>query len=713
MPGQIADLRAKVSIDGAEQAKKDLKELKGGSGAGGNGVLDLASSFKTGLGAVSGFITGFVGFKVASDALGLVKDQLLDVLQAGMDQQKVQAQTAAVIKSTGGAAHLTAAQIGEMADKLAGMSGISDDTIQASENLLLTFRAIGRDTFPVATQAILDMSVAMHEDLQSATIQVGKALQDPIHGVTTLQRVGVQLSQGQKDLITHFMATGQAAKAQSVILDELNKEFGGSAKAAGETLPGQLAILNVKFDQAKEKIGLAVIPIIQKLIDKYLMPLADWLGAHLPAAIDTLTGFIDNTLLPAINGLMNSPFVKTIEGWAQALADKLAPQLGDSGLAGHVATARDRVASLNTHVDTTGKNMSGEFVDRVQKAIDRIDGMTNSLGGETPDGKGLNPAVLRINANLTKTEKAQDALTGSQAKAAEKTQFLGGVFDGLGQAVGGALGAIGNFAAGISERFGPALPAIQQILASIQSDFSLFGEGVHNVWDGLWAVLSAPVRAAFTGVQTIIFVALDLLAGRWDKAGEDARAGFGKMFGIVQDSLAGIGRIIIGFGQMLLGWIAAPFLQLWKNTQPLLEGFKNDFINWWNNLGPNLKHTIDNWGHMIQDYINDHMPKFPGISLPGGFPGRASGGSISGDFIGAERGMELLVTPGVYHAPPGSYVYNNQQTQQLLSGGGASGRGGLGGNNYTYNIYPQQAMIDTAELARIQRRRDLLLGMRS
>src|SRR6185312_14195824 len=244
-------------------------------------------------------------------------------------------QTAAVIKSTGGAAHISAQQVADLADQLAQMSGISNDTIEGSENLLLTFRAIGSQTFPIATKAILDMSVAMHEDLQSATIQVGKALQDPIHGVTTLQRVGVQLTDSQKALIKQFMDTGQSAKAQAVILDELNKEFGGSAEAAGKTLPGQLAILNEKWDEAKQKIGMAVIPILQQLLAQYVMPLADWLGKILPTAIQSTTDFLNNQLIPAVQAVMASPFVTTIEGWAQSIATKLDPQLGDAGLAGH------------------------------------------------------------------------------------------------------------------------------------------------------------------------------------------------------------------------------------------------------------------------------------------------------------------------------------------------------------------------------------------
>lgn len=711
----ISDLRAKISIDGAAQAKKDIADLKGkaGGGASGGGILGLAEGFKTGLGAVTGFITGFTGFKIAEDALGAVKDQLLDVLQAGMDQQKVQAQTAAVIKSTGGAAHVTAAQVGELADHLAQLTGISDDNIQSVTNLLLTFTDIKSNILPQTTALVLDMATAMHEDLNSAAIQVGKALQDPIQGATALRRVGVQLSQQQMDLVKHFVETGQKAKAQQIILGELTREMGGSAEAAGKTLPGQLARLNVSFDQAKEKIGLAVIPILQKLLDQYVMPLADWLGKHLPAAITVLTTFINTQLVPAITGFMQSPFVKTIEGWAQSIADKLDPQLGDSGLAGHTNTAKTAVKRMDDQMGTTTDKMAGRYATNVQKAIDKVDGLTTSLGGDVPTGPGLNPALKRVNANLDKMDAQLNANAKASQKAQQPTQFLGGIFDSLGQHIQGALSNIGNFGNEIQQRLGPAMPTIQRILGQIGDNFSLFGTGLHNVWDGIWGFIATPVKVAFHTVEGIVTTGLDLLGGHFDKAGKDIQRMNDNISKDIKDFGKSVWGLLSGIFETLIGIPVGLGKGLWNNAVKGLGQFKDNFSNWWTKtLLPAIQNAVSNFSHLIQNYINDHMPHFPGINIPGfggNTPGRASGGPISGPFKGAEMGAELLVTPGLYYAPPGSYVYNAQQTKDILSGGGNGG--GQRGNTYVTNVYPQQANIDTQELARIQRRRELLTGM--
>lgn len=186
--------------------------------------------------------------------------------------QKVAAQTAAVLKSTGGAAGVTAGHVSDLSGKLLQMSGVDDEAIQSMENMLLTFRNIhneaGRtnDVFDQATKATLDMSVAMGKDLNSSAILVGKALNDPVKGLTALRRVGVQFTSDQENLIKHLVATGNTMEAQKLILGELNQEFGGSAKAAGSTLPGQLSILRENFKNLAADIVSALLPSIQTLV---------------------------------------------------------------------------------------------------------------------------------------------------------------------------------------------------------------------------------------------------------------------------------------------------------------------------------------------------------------------------------------------------------------------------------------------------------------
>lgn len=194
---------------------------------------------------------------------------LKDSLTAFKESQDAITQTNAVLKSTGGIAGVTADQVDQLSKSLQKTTRFSDEAVREAENLLLTFTKVGKDIFPQATETILDMSTALGQDTKSSAIQLGKALQDPILGVTALRRVGVNFSAAQRDVIENLVKTGREAEAQALILKELQTEFGGSAKAAGETFGGQVDKLKNQLNDLQEQIG--------GLLVKYLQPMVEWL----------------------------------------------------------------------------------------------------------------------------------------------------------------------------------------------------------------------------------------------------------------------------------------------------------------------------------------------------------------------------------------------------------------------------------------------------
>lgn len=176
-------------------------------------------------------------------------------IRAFQEQELAATQLRTVLRSTGHAAGLTATQLTSMAKSLASLSMFSDEAIIKSQSLLLTFTNIGEKAFPLAQQTILDMAAAMDEDLKGATIRLGKALNDPIKGVTALADVGVSFTDQQRDQIKVLMATNDLLGAQKVILNELAKEFGGSAAAAAGTFAGKVALVQEKFQDLAAALG--------------------------------------------------------------------------------------------------------------------------------------------------------------------------------------------------------------------------------------------------------------------------------------------------------------------------------------------------------------------------------------------------------------------------------------------------------------------------
>lgn len=272
-------------------------------------VLDADTSrFERGI-SHAGSTMGHVGHAigVAAKAAGLAVGVGLGITaKVGFDEfregQKEVAQTNAVLKSTGGIAGITAQHVKDLASQQLKLTGIDDELITRGENMLLTFTNIrnevgkGNDIFDQATVISEDLSVALGQDLQQSAIQVGKALQNPTIGLTALRRVGVSFTQDQIDLITKLDESGKHLEAQKLILHELTKEFGGTAKAVGQTFAGQVDVLKESFRNLAGEIVGNVIPSVTKFFRRFTR--AEGFVAHVKVVLtgvkEAAKAFIDN-----------------------------------------------------------------------------------------------------------------------------------------------------------------------------------------------------------------------------------------------------------------------------------------------------------------------------------------------------------------------------------------------------------------------------------
>jgi hypothetical protein len=222
------------------------------------------------------------------------------------ESQAVAAQTEKVLLSTGMVAGMTAKAVNELAVALQNKTGIDDDVIQSGENILLTFTNIGKESFPTATKAALDMTAALNngivtqENLKGTMIQLGKALNDPTQGMTVLRRVGVSFTESQQEQIKTLQASGNLLAAQTLILKELEKEFGGSSEKLN-TLQGAYTMARTQAGNFMELLGEQLAPAMTKIaeiISKTAIAMGDFIKSHkdliLPvtAAIAVFTGLI-------------------------------------------------------------------------------------------------------------------------------------------------------------------------------------------------------------------------------------------------------------------------------------------------------------------------------------------------------------------------------------------------------------------------------------
>jgi hypothetical protein len=217
-----------------------------------------------------------------SSAIGAVKDFVNGSEAAYAEAVKGQAQLDAALKSTAGIAGQTKDSLNDMATALMNQTGVDDDVISKSEQMLLTFTNIRGKIYEQALPAIVDMTSAMNqgqvtmEGIQATSIQVGKALNDPIKGVTALAKVGVAFTEQQKEQIKTLVESNHMMDAQAMILKELQKEFGGTAKAIADTDAGQLQSFETRLGNIQEGIG-GIITKIKAGFSTSFSPFLDWL----------------------------------------------------------------------------------------------------------------------------------------------------------------------------------------------------------------------------------------------------------------------------------------------------------------------------------------------------------------------------------------------------------------------------------------------------
>jgi len=192
------------------------------------------------------------------------------------------------------------AQAGELdrlqkiASNLGEATLFNEEDFRKGFGLLTSFGNIGTSNYERVAKAAADVAQTSGTDVSSAFMQLAKALNDPVAGLSALSRSGIQFSESQKEVIKQLVETGQTAKAQELILAELEKQYGGNAVAAAQGLAGAFDTLGEKFYDLQVALGDNITVVLQPLI----------------AGLTSLVGFITSlpepvqTLIVALGGLV-------------------------------------------------------------------------------------------------------------------------------------------------------------------------------------------------------------------------------------------------------------------------------------------------------------------------------------------------------------------------------------------------------------------------
>lgn len=235
-------------------AQSSLEKLQSGVG-----------SIASGIGRAVGALALTLGFT------GIVQG-FRDSISAAEDAKVANDRIAAIAESMGEFGTRTAEvtkRIQDYADSQEFSVAVDADVIKATQAKLLTFRELTKTadvmggSFDRATMAAIDMAAAGFGEATSNATQLGKALNDPIAGITALNRAGIQFTEDQKKLIASLVESGDILKAQDIILSEIEAQVGGTA-AATATASEKMTIA---FGAISEEVGKILLPIVNEFAE--------------------------------------------------------------------------------------------------------------------------------------------------------------------------------------------------------------------------------------------------------------------------------------------------------------------------------------------------------------------------------------------------------------------------------------------------------------
>ena len=367
---------------------------------------------------LAGSVKGLVGAYLGIQGIRIATQFLVGTAQAAIVQEQALTKLQAVVKSTGGSAGFTAEALAQMAGSLQKTTIFGDEAIINMQALLATFTQVRGPIFQEATKAILNVSNVMGGDLQGAALQVGKALNAPIEGISALSRSGIQFSQSQKDMIKSLVETGRVAEAQKMILAELEIQFGGSAEAAAKTASGGYLQMQNRLGDIREEIGARVIPVLTSLGEKFI---SVW---------DTITNRTD----AKINiGLAKPEELKEVNKLLQDYEIAVSRAQGRFGATGDNLKAAKQarealVAAVGSDVLKKGNDEIRELIAQRNRILAAPPKSSPRVGGGSKKAEDQskffdisnNPEIASLIAMTEQRNRAQDEAVKGQADALQK-----------------------------------------------------------------------------------------------------------------------------------------------------------------------------------------------------------------------------------------------------------------------------------------------------
>lgn len=381
-------------------------------------------------GAVKQAETGLAGFEkklggvqralAGAFAGGMVLKFAKDSIKAALEDQRAQERLAKTLQNV---VHANREQVNAVEKSIATMEkqfAVADDELRpAFETLVRATKDVGKAQSLM--QLALDVSAGSGRGLQEVTVALVKAMGGQMRG---LKDLGINVK----------TATGDTASFADV-QQQLIQMFSGQAAAAADSQTGRLKALGIQYQNLKESVGTALLPVLMQLAD-IANALFGWFN-HLGAGTQHLIANI------VVFGTIGITAVKAFQAMRLAvigLGESVSMSLPELTL----------IAGTILGIVEVAKMLWGHE-DRVKVSTDEVARAISDLGLATADTTRVMEAFHQVALNAAMTGDQYKTITavvnhlGLSAEATAKimSNLMGGKLaqDGMDQFGDGAVNA--------------------------------------------------------------------------------------------------------------------------------------------------------------------------------------------------------------------------------------------------------------------------------
>jgi hypothetical protein len=505
----------------------------------------------------------------------------------------------------------------DVAEKTARMTGVDQNAIKETQAKLLTFKELALTAgemggaFDRATAAAVDMAAAGFGDATSNAVQLGKALNDPIKGITALTRSGITFTEEEKKRIQTLVESNKMGEAQAMILEAIEKQVGGTAEATANASDK----MKVAFSQLQERLGQKLLPVFEKLA----------------------TFFIDK-LIPAVEKIVKKVGEELAEVFKK-VEEKVGPLV--TALKEKLQPVLDRVIEWIDKNQNTVKVFFGVVIGIV--AVAAVWALAAAFIGL------FSPILLIILAIGLIAAAFYYAYTEFEGFREAVDKVVAFVRDEVVPAIATAYEKIKEKVQEFSDWFSRNSETFSKIWDNIKIAFETGVAIVSGIWDKFGGTLTSSLQSTVGTIFSIVKNLFGVLTGIFQTIGGVLSGNWGMMWDGIKkttsSSISLVGNLIsLGFIPIKMAFEAlriaamAVFSFIFNFVKNMLSGTINFFVNAINRLIGLINVAIRAYNKIPIAPDIPQVPSIPQVAL-------AKGGIVTGPTFAliGEAGPEAVV----------------------------------------------------------------------